>query len=152
VPVHQRGRLQRWNRRRLRLAAELGRWPTDAEVAAALELKPSEARMLACAKAASHAGDVSDIRTMDPRLGRQPALEHAEARDALRDAIRFLPPRERRVMSLRFGLDGPPMTLQRIGEEMGIVHQQVSLALKRGLKRLRLHLGRFADADLAASA
>jgi RNA polymerase sigma factor (sigma-70 family) len=108
--------------------------------------------MLGRARAATHAGVLSEIRPIDPRLGRQPALEHAEARDALRDALRFLPPRERQVMSLRFGLEGPPMTLERIGEQLGIVHQQVSFALKRGLKRLRLHLGRFADADLAASA
>ena len=49
-----------------------------------------------------------------------------------------LPPRDRRVLTLYFGLEGNrPMTLQEIARELGVTRERVRQLRDRALKRLR---------------
>ena len=52
----------------------------------------------------------------------------------LRAALATLPPRERRVLTWRFGDD---LTQVQIGERLGVSQMQVSRILRRALDRLR---------------
>ena len=56
-----------------------------------------------------------------------PAEEAAESlrRRSVRRAVASLPERERRIMELRFGFDGPPASLEQIGRELGITRERV---------------------------
>jgi len=40
-------------------------------------------------------------------------------------AVAGLPERERRILELRFGFDGPPASLEQIGRELGLTRERV---------------------------
>ena len=69
------------------------------------------------------------------RLGYEDtALEGVEYRESLKPLLAKLPPRERRIIMLRFFAN---MTQSQIGEEVGISQMHVSRLLTRTLTQLR---------------
>ena len=68
-------------------------------------------------------------------------------REAVRRAVRDLPERERRLIELRYGLDGEPQSLEAIGRELGITRERVRQLEIESLAKLEDNL-----ADLARAA
>ncbi len=66
------------------------------------------------------------------------AFERVEAKDRVRDAIRTLPPRERRLIGLYYYGE---VTMKEIGAELGVNESRVSQLHARALGRLREALG-----------
>jgi RNA polymerase sigma factor FliA len=66
------------------------------------------------------------------------AFERVEAKDRVRQAIRSLPPRERRLISLYYYGE---VTMKEIGAELGVNESRVSQLHARALGRLREALG-----------
>jgi len=65
-------------------------------------------------------------------------VESESRREAIGRALEVLPPRDRRVLTLYFGLEGNrPMTLQEIAHELGVTRERVRQLRDRALKRLR---------------
>src|SRR5439155_14957895 len=65
-------------------------------------------------------------------------VETDSRRQAIARALDVLVPRDRRVLSLYFGLEGNrPMTLQEIARELGVTRERVRQLRDRALKRLR---------------
>lgn len=57
----------------------------------------------------------------------------------LREALNELPPREVRILQLRYGLlDGQTYTLEQVGSKMGVTHQRIRQIETQALNRLRL--------------
>ena len=58
----------------------------------------------------------------------------------VRDSVAQLPEPERRVLKLRYGLQGSPepQTLARIGRELGVSAERVRQIEERGLRQLAL--------------
>ena len=54
----------------------------------------------------------------------------------MREALRALPERERRMLELRFGFDGEPKSLEAIGKELGITRERVRQLERDALDRL----------------
>jgi RNA polymerase sigma factor (sigma-70 family) len=85
--------------------------------------------------------DLATGQQFEPEDYRDEASETPEARDLagwVRGLLRFLHPHQRRVVELRFGLDGhPPRTLREVGEVLGVKHQAVRQIEQAALKRLR---------------
>lgn len=78
----------------------------------------------------------------------EPASTHefetrAVARLDLQDALALLEPRERELLSLRYGAD---LTAKQIGELVGMKTNAVEVALHRALARLRAQLGEGGEA------
>jgi RNA polymerase sigma factor (sigma-70 family) len=66
----------------------------------------------------------------------------------MRDALDTLTPRERRVMQLRYGVDGSaPMTYEEIGREFGVTRERIRQIESKALRKLRhpLRTRRFRD-------
>jgi RNA polymerase primary sigma factor len=62
-------------------------------------------------------------------------------RQGFRDILDSLPPNERTVIALRFGLDGEaPMTPEAIGQRMGASREQIRQVEASALSRLRARL------------
>jgi RNA polymerase sigma factor (sigma-70 family) len=70
-------------------------------------------------------------------------------RDMVGRALDALPSRERQVLSLRFGLDGEPKTLEEIGKLLGVSPERVRRLENQALQRLAA-LRDLRDPDLAA--
>ena len=135
MPVHIVERLQKMNRAERSLWTQLGREPTIAEIAdeAALTLQQVvEVRSAARASTSLDApiGATEDAVLGDFVAGDEPLPEETVElqlrSQALRQALETLPPRERQVVELRYGLDGAEAkTLGEIGDILGLTRERV---------------------------
>ncbi|MEV6106202.1 RNA polymerase sigma factor SigF [Streptomyces sp. NPDC051940] len=124
------------------LAQQLDRAPTVGELAEKLDLSRDE---VVEGMAASNAYTASSLDAqpeedesegaLADRIGYEDqGLEGIEYVESLKPLIAQLPPRDRRILSLRFVAN---MTQSEIGEELGISQMHVSRLLSRTLGRLR---------------
>ena len=124
------------------MAQELGRSPTPREIAEKLGVSLEEVMEgIESANAYStlslDAGDASDesANSMLDSLGiDDEALANVEIRASVKPLIEQLPPRERRILLLRF-FGG--MTQSQIAEEIGVSQMHVSRLLSTALRQLR---------------
>jgi RNA polymerase sigma-B factor len=135
------------------LTRTLGRQPSVAEVAEAVQVEPED--VLEAMEAGSAyrtnsldaprpGGDDEDGATVGEALGEVDAgFARVENRVLLADLLRTLPARERLVIELRF--DGE-CTQAEIGERIGVSQMQVSRILRSTLARLH---ARVTDADVS---
>jgi len=135
VPTHVHERRLKLARIAGRLRTQLGREPTREELAEAAELSPRHVdEALDAAEApvslnqrvgADDEGELGDLFgdpfAADPEDQAVDSLQRLEVRRALSR----LPERERCVLELRFGLDGDPQPLEKIGKELGISRERV---------------------------
>ncbi len=79
-----------------------------------------------------------DVISSDECLAEE-VLRKVEAEQALRYVNTRLDPRERRIVTLRFGLDhkNPPMTQREVAVKLGISRSYVSRIEKAALDKLR---------------
>jgi RNA polymerase primary sigma factor len=77
------------------------------------------------------------IQNEDTPLPPDATYQHLLQED-LNDAISTLPPREARILKLRFGLqDGQAYSLQEIGQKFGLTRERIRQLEKSALRRLR---------------
>jgi RNA polymerase primary sigma factor len=148
LPVHVELLLGQCARKRRELTQELGRAPTTEELAAALGWPAAEVEHLEGLRHQplsldSPAGPEGDAKLLDvvedasgvPGEGLRDILR---ARADLAGVIQDLPDPERRVIILRFGLEGEePQTLESIGRRMGVTRERVRQIEAAALRRLR---------------
>jgi RNA polymerase primary sigma factor len=146
IPVHIGQRERKIARVTRELAHQLGRDPTDAEVAAKAELTladieeireaPRTVTSLDRPVGEDESSQLGDLLPSDDR-GPDEELDIALRGDTLRNAIARLPERERRVIELRFGLgDRDPATLRETGEVLGLSSEGVRRVEAHALRRL----------------
>ena len=153
VPVHVHERRVKISRERNKLEAKLGREPTREELAEATQLPLQHVDEALDAAAANEAdGELGDL--FSDTTAADPAEEAADAfrRQLVRKAVRKLPERERRIVELRFGLDGEPQTLEAIGEELELTRERVRQLEKQAFTKLEATLAGIADDDLPEAA
>ena len=86
---------------------------------------------------------LSDVLGTDGDIVMRPMEEDAE-QQLLREALARLPERERRIVSLRFGLGGrPEKTQKEVADLLGISQSYISRLEKRIMKRLRKEIARY---------
>jgi RNA polymerase primary sigma factor len=147
IPVHIVEREQKIARAERELVLELGRMPTDEEVAekAKLNVKHVRETRAAARTVASldkAVGDDSDTSFGDlvAQAGEDVAeeVQVALSEDALHRAIGSLPEREQEVIRMRYGLDEEmePKSLEEIGRRMGVTRERVRQIETQALARL----------------
>ena len=159
VPSHVEERRVKLARARRQLETRLGREPTREELAEATGLSKehvnealdvAEARVsLNQSVGAEDEGELGDL-FRDPSAD-DPAERAFESLERLgiRRSVASLPERERRVIELRFGLDGDPQPLESIGKELGISRERVRQLEADALAQLADELG---DSELPLAA
>ncbi len=66
------------------------------------------------------------------------AVSASMLRDVIMDILQELPPREVRVLQLRYGLiDGETYTLEEVGRKLGVTRERVRQIEAQALSRLR---------------
>jgi RNA polymerase sigma factor (sigma-70 family) len=125
----------------------LGREPTPAELAEETGL--TEERVLIALHAGPDLISLSvSIGDDDAELGDLVADDNAEApfdaaalslaRDDLQDLLDYLNPREREILSLRFGLAGDqPLTLDEVGRRFNVTRERIRQIEAKALTKLR---------------
>jgi RNA polymerase primary sigma factor len=144
VPVHVQDKLRRIRQASERLRKRRSREPTAEEIAHELGIaasKVSETQRLARDTAPLEDPDrVTDLlqKEADPRAvcPFEQTLRQQTRRN-LETALGRLTPRERRVIRLRFGLDGSGRpTLDSVGEELQLPREQVRRIERRALAKM----------------
>jgi RNA polymerase primary sigma factor len=70
--------------------------------------------------------------------GLPPGFDERARREALWQALEELPPRDRRILALYYGLEtGEPLTLEEIGQIFGVSRERVRQLRDRALARVR---------------
>jgi len=154
LPVHMGEALGRMSEVTGRLRAELGRDPTDEEIADALGIRPHDVRQAMLAARApisletpvgdeEEEGELGNVIVDDGAKGTdESAYEHLlkdETRHLLEDVLTS---RERLILQLRFGLgDGHVYPMDRIATDMGLTKERARQLEVQALKKLRQSLG-----------
>jgi len=148
IPVHMVEMINKLVRTSRRLLQELGREPTNEEIADEMGLIPERVREII--KIAqdpvsletpigeaqeSHLGDfVEDLEAISPSDAGSLTMLHHDVGTVLDT----LTPRERRVIQLRFGLiDGHQRTLEEVGKRVGVTRERVRQVENNALHKLR---------------
>jgi RNA polymerase primary sigma factor len=148
LPVHVADQVRRLFRARRQLAQKLNREPSLAELARETQQSEERVRELLelvenpvsletpVGDGESMYGDlIEDVHALAPH---EQTAQHARGRE-LAGALDQLNPRMRRVLSLRFGLDGErPQTLEEVGGQLGITRERVRQLETRALRELRM--------------
>jgi RNA polymerase primary sigma factor len=148
IPVHLYDVVNRMARVSAQLHQELGREPTEEEVAAALDLSPDRVRELnqvlpQPVSLDGFIGDdqdtrLSDVVADDNAISLEFVAEQRLLADQIRDTLQTLTPRERRVIERRFGLgDDNDDTLTAIGREIGVTRERIRQIENTALRKLR---------------
>jgi len=148
LPVHVADQVRRLLRSRRQLAQKLNREPTLAELARDTQQSEERVRELLelvenpvsletpVGDGESMYGDlIEDVHAVAPH---DQTADKART-DELAGALEHLSPRMRRVLALRFGLDGEtPRTLEEVGSQLGITRERVRQLETRALRELRM--------------
>lgn len=147
IPAYMVELLSKWRRATARLSEELGRTPTNEEVARMLGLPKKKLPIIRKAIKINNLTPQSDQSEAGWSLGDMVQDERLKApdeelvdHDILRHAmglLKDLDERESTVLTLRFGLGGSePMTLKEIGAELGLTRERVRQIETEALRRL----------------
>ncbi len=150
MPVHMVEMINQLRRVSLRLMQELGREPTEADIAEQMGSTAERVRELVAfaqepisletpvgEEADSELGDlIADAQAASPLDAASGAMLQVEVSDILDT----LSARERRIVQLRFGLlDGNQLTLEEVGKRLGITRERVRQIEAKALRKLRHH-------------
>ncbi|HEX3362958.1 MAG TPA: sigma-70 family RNA polymerase sigma factor [Solirubrobacterales bacterium] len=147
LPVHVIERLKKFQRVNASLEAHLGREPKSEELAAALDWDPAEVTGLiesvpTIVSLETPVGTEGTTMTLGDLLISERPTPDDEAEDLLRlDMLQAmlgeLDPRSREVLDLRYGLSGPPKTLEEVGEKFNVTRERVRQIERDTLAKLR---------------
>jgi RNA polymerase primary sigma factor len=146
IPVHVGQELTRLRTVERKLVAELGRDPTDVEIARALDVPPAHLDELRAAERVPVSletpvggdGD-AELGELLPSQGPSPLEEVAVEleEESIRRALERLDENARQVIELRFGIGGrEPLTLRQVAKIMGLSPEGVRKLERRALRRL----------------
>jgi RNA polymerase primary sigma factor len=148
IPVHMGDQINKLLRTTHRLTQELGREPTPEEMAGALDLATDKVenmlqvarRPLSLELPIDEEGDseLGDFIENDEAAAPADVVSSSILRDLLQDVLEDLPPREVRILQMRYGLvDGKTYTLEEVGQKLGVTRERVRQIEVQALSRLR---------------
>jgi RNA polymerase primary sigma factor len=152
IPLNQNSSLIKMSRTETFLSQVLGREPTDQEIATALSDSVENVRAARRMTSPELSLDAPLERgdkgagTMGERFAGQEGGEIEEQTDAhlMREFIdrifeRYLTPRERKILYLYYGMDegSEALTLERIGELLGVTRERIRQIRERAFEKLR---------------
>jgi len=158
VPVHMGDQINKLLRVSHQLTQRLGRDPSIDELADSLEVTPKKVENMIQVARRPLSLETPTDEEEDSVLGDFIQDEESPApadtvtlnllREHLQEVLNMLPPREVRILQLRYGLlDGQSYTLEEVGRKMGVTRERVRQIEAQALSRLRhpSHRRRLAD-------
>jgi RNA polymerase primary sigma factor len=148
IPVHMFENLNKIKKTQRELSQQLGREPTEDELADALgievdkmrdllnlSMEPTSLETPVGDEEDSSLGDfISDDRTISPSK----FTDNEALKDQVNEALKRLEPREEQVLRLRFGLDtGSPLTLEEVGKQFNVTRERIRQIEAKALRKLK---------------
>jgi len=148
LPVHLVDKISKMRRLSMRLQEELGREPTDEELADELDVTALRVRQmrLAAIRPASldapigdeDSNNFSDVVEDENAATPYEDLEDKTVTGMLQEMVKHLDTRESTILRYRFGLDGgTEKTLEEVGAKFGVTRERVRQIQNLALRKLR---------------
>lgn len=148
IPVHMVERLNTITNMERQLVQKLGREPEPHEIASELKWPTSEVRELmrfsqqpvSLEKSVGDQEDSELIDLVEDKTAESPDEAAAESiqRETVWRALSMLSDRDRKVIEMRYGLDGrKPATLDEVAQELGLTRERVRQIEHSSLKQLK---------------
>lgn len=149
LPVHLVDKISKMRRTAMALTEELGREPTDEEIAIELQVPTSKVAHLKSvsvrpASLDAPIGEDGDSTTFGEIVGDENAaspfeqLRDNSQNSSLRDLVDTLDPREAEIIRYRFGLDGrDELTLEEVGAKFRVTRERVRQLQNLALSKMR---------------
>ncbi|MEB3330615.1 MAG: RNA polymerase sigma factor RpoD [Candidatus Sericytochromatia bacterium] len=148
IPVHMVETINRLRKLKRKLQQDLGRQPTEEELARDMEVTVERLREIV--KVAqepvsletpvgkedeSRLGDFIEDRDTEAPVQ---SVTHELLREDISDVLNTLSSRERDVLKMRFGLeDGRQRTLEEVGQQFGVTRERIRQIEAKALRKLR---------------
>jgi RNA polymerase primary sigma factor len=149
IPAYLVKMVSKWRKTAAAMEADLGRPPTAAEMARRLRIGARKAEIirqgLLAVTAPTQIGseETSAIAEMVKDTSQQrpdqPMMDASNA-PLVKSLLKHLEPRERKILELRFGLDGyqgPPRTFKEIGQIIGLTRERVRQLERKAISNLK---------------
>jgi RNA polymerase primary sigma factor len=148
LPVHLLEKISKVRRVAVTMAYDLGREPTDSELAEAIgmqlervsELRNGSVRPMSLDAVVTE-DDTVEFGEMIADEEAQTSYEWLRDQDLqvqLKTALLILDNREKKIVLERFGLDGgQPKTLEQVGQTIGVTRERIRQLQARALSKLR---------------
>ncbi len=153
IPVHMSETVTKFQQAERQLAQDLGREPLPEEIAAEMEESVEKVRHIIEIsqdtislettvgereeKDTTLSDFIEDVKSLTPAQVAALGL----LKDHIREVIKELPPREQKILEMRFGLvDGVSHTLEEVGREFGVTRErirQIEAKILESIKELR---------------
>ncbi len=148
IPVHMVETINKLVRIQRQLLQSLGREPTPEEIAEEMGLTPERVReiqkisqepvSLETPIGEEEDSQLGDFIEDDAAVVPPDAASFSMLQEQLAKTLEGLAERERKVISLRFGLeDGHPRTLEEVGREFGVTRERIRQIESKTLAKLR---------------
>ncbi|MEA3342486.1 MAG: sigma-70 family RNA polymerase sigma factor [Chloroflexota bacterium] len=148
IPVHMNDRIRKLYKTAQKLEQGLGRRATPEEIAEEMNLPTDKVRWmlrvswrpLSLEKPVGEEQETELGNFIEDESAPTPAqtTEQHQLREDLEKMLTSIPPREARILRLRFGLmDNRHYTLEEIGNRIGVTRERVRQIERQALKRLR---------------
>ena len=148
IPVQSAGKINKIKNARIRLTEELGREPTDAEIATTLQFSERTVSALRMAELRTFSlqdpiqqGENSVFQDIIPDFGTTTPSDticDIELLRRVKGLLDRLDEREQMILRTRFGLDGArPKTLEEVSRMIGRTRERVRQIQNHALKKLR---------------
>jgi RNA polymerase primary sigma factor len=149
LPVHLVDKIAKMRRSAMALTEELGREPTDEELAIELQIPTNKIAHLKSvsvrpASLDAPVGEDGDSATFGEIVGDENTLTPLESlrdrsqKSDLRDMIDSLEPREAEIIRHRFGLDGyDELTLEEVGQKFKVTRERIRQLQNIALTKMR---------------
>jgi RNA polymerase primary sigma factor len=148
LPVHLVDKISKMRRTAMKLQEELGREPTDEELADELDMTAARIRQMrqAAIRPASLDAPIgdddsnyfSDVVEDENATSPYNDLEDKTVIGMLQDMVKHLDTREATILRYRFGLDGgPEKTLEEVGVKFGVTRERIRQIQNLALRKLR---------------
>lgn len=151
IPVHMVELLTKFNQTKRRLLQDLGREPLAEEIAAEMGIETHKVHHLmkisqGTVSLETPVGEDEEDSILAEFIEDEkippPSVEAARAllRERLMEILSDLTPRERKILSMRFGLeDGITHTLEEVGKEFGVTRERIRQIESKALEKIREH-------------
>lgn len=147
IPVHMTDKIRKYKRAYTTLSFELGREPSDLEVAQRLEITPKQ--LLTIKKSIIKepisletpvTDDLNVGDYVEDKSYRSPEVQTGNnvLKGSVEDLLASLSERERKIINCRFGIGGEmPKTLEQVGELMGYSKERIRQLEDSALTKIR---------------
>jgi RNA polymerase primary sigma factor len=150
LPVHATEAIQRLKKIRRQLTFDLGRYPTDQELADAAQLPVAKIRQLkrivkrtvSLATPVGPDDDRSLVDLIEDEYSAHPTrtVAHKMLSEDIAEVLSVLTTREQEILTMRYGLyDDRPRSLAEIGTKMGVTRERIRQIEAKALRKLRHH-------------